>query len=237
MKHLLATALLATCALFLLPGAPTFAFDSSYRAKAMAFLAQDIADARRSGSNPKVFLDLVDLNGDGIPEALARIESQYSCGSHGCAAYVLDLSGPAARSIGDFIAFSLKVLPTKTGAWRDVSLDGTKQVFQAGKYVSVAKAPVAAEEPRKHYCGIVHDYVDSHQIMDGKFNPYWDHSDIQPPRDPYGAYQRFRFSLLLDGKCACVDGAVKAFDRGGERAYAFTDILAVKICDTKSVPH
>src|SRR5271155_402073 len=35
----------------------------------MAFLAQDIADARSSESNPKVFLDLVDLNGDGIPEA------------------------------------------------------------------------------------------------------------------------------------------------------------------------
>jgi hypothetical protein len=145
MKHLLVTALLAMCALFLLPCAPTFAFYSSYRAKAMAFLAQDIADARRSGSNPKVFLDLVDLNGDGIPEALARIESPYSCGSHGCAAYVLDLSGPSARSIGDFIrlAFSLKVLPTKTGAWRDVSLDGTKHVFQAGKYVSVARAPVS----------------------------------------------------------------------------------------------
>jgi hypothetical protein len=144
MKHLLVSALLAACALFLLPCRPTFAFDSSYRAKAMAFLAQDIADARRSGSNPKVFLDLVDLNGDGIPEALARIESQYSCGSHGCAAYVLDLSGPAARSIGDFIAFSLKALPTKTGAWRDISLDGKKQVFQAGKYVSAAKAGVAA---------------------------------------------------------------------------------------------
>jgi hypothetical protein len=136
MKHLLVSALLAACALFLLPSTATFAFDSSYRAKTMAFLAQDIADARSSESNPKVFLDLVDLNGDGIPEALARIESRYSCGSHGCAAYVLDLSGPIARSIGDFIAFSLKVLPTKTGAWRDVSVNGFKQVFQAGKYIS-----------------------------------------------------------------------------------------------------
>jgi hypothetical protein len=86
----------------------------------------------------------VDLNGDGIPEALARIESPFSCGSHGCAAYILDLSGPTARSIGDFIAFSLEVLPTKTGAWRDVSVNGFKQVFQAGKYVSASTAPAAA---------------------------------------------------------------------------------------------
>jgi hypothetical protein len=83
-----------------------------------------------------VFLDLVDLNGDGIPEALARIESPYSCGTRGCTAYVLDLSGSAARSIGDFTAHSLKVLPTKTGEWRDVSVNGIKQAFQAGKYVS-----------------------------------------------------------------------------------------------------
>src|SRR5215469_16524220 len=125
MKHLLVSTHIAAGALFLLPCTPTFAFDSSYRAKAMAFLAQDIADARSSGSNPKVFLDLVDLNGDGIPGALARIESPYSCGNHGCTAYILDLSGPTARSIGeDYIALSLRVLPTKTGAWRDVSVNG-----------------------------------------------------------------------------------------------------------------
>jgi hypothetical protein len=135
-KHLLVSALLEAGALFLLSCTPTFAFDSSYRAKAMAFLAQDIADARSSGSNPKVSLNLVDLNGDGIPEALARIESPYSCGTRGCTAYVLDLSGPTARSIGDFIAHSLTVLPTKTGAWRDVSVNGFKQVFLAGKYMS-----------------------------------------------------------------------------------------------------
>jgi hypothetical protein len=107
----------------------------AYRAKAMAFLAQDIADARSEGANPKVSLNLVDLNGDGIPEALVRIESRYTCGASHCAVYVLDLSGPTARSIGDFLVQqSLKALPTKTGAWRDVSLDGGKMIFHAGKY-------------------------------------------------------------------------------------------------------
>jgi hypothetical protein len=44
----------------------------------MAFLTDDIAGARTSGSNPKVYLELVDLNGDGILEALVRIESPNS---------------------------------------------------------------------------------------------------------------------------------------------------------------
>jgi len=98
------------------PSHPVKAGD--YRAKAMAFLAGNTANAQTDGSKPKVYLDLVDLNGDGIPEALARVESPEDCGTRGCTAYVLDLSRPAARSIGDFIAWSLKVLPTKTGAWQ-----------------------------------------------------------------------------------------------------------------------
>ena len=112
------------------PNAPA-ANTAAYRAKAMAFLKQGDAG---SGSNRKYFVDLVDLNGDGIPEALARVESFEDCGSRGCAAYVLDLTGPTARSMGDFIAQSLKVLPSKTGGWTDVSLNGHKKVFRAGKY-------------------------------------------------------------------------------------------------------
>jgi hypothetical protein len=103
----------------------------AYRAKAMAFLMQDMVD-----KNPNISLDLVDLNGDGIPEALAVIESPSDCGTRGCTAYALDLSGPTARSIGDFTAQSLKPLPTKTGAWRDVALSGVKMSFHAGGYKS-----------------------------------------------------------------------------------------------------
>ena len=103
----------------------------AYRAKAMAFLMQDLDD-----KNPNISLDLVDLNGDGIPEALASIESPSECGTRGCTAYVLDLSGPTARSMGDFIAQSLTRLPTKTGAWQDVALNGVKMSFHAGRYIS-----------------------------------------------------------------------------------------------------
>lgn len=102
----------------------------------MSFLGNDIADARSSESKPNISLNLVDLNGDGIPEALVRVESPNDCGSRGCTAYALDLTGTTARSIGDFTAQTLTVLPTKTGAWRDLSLNGVKMVFQGGKYTA-----------------------------------------------------------------------------------------------------
>ena len=107
-----------------------------YKAKAMAFLTKDAGETK-----PKITLTLVDLNGDGIPEGLATVTSPIDCGSHGCTAYVLDLTGPRARSIGDFIAFDrdLKALPTKTHGWRDVSLNDIKQVYRNGKYVSTRR--------------------------------------------------------------------------------------------------
>lgn len=87
-------------------------------------------------------------------------------------------------------------------------------------------APVA-EEPQKRVCGIVHDYVDAHKIMDGKFNPYWDHTTIAPPRDSKGLASS---PLLREGNCLCIDGALQGYDRGGQRAYKFTEILDLKTC-------
>jgi hypothetical protein len=45
--------------------------DAAELGSALYSAPADIGGARSSGSNPKVVLNLVDLNGDGIPEALA----------------------------------------------------------------------------------------------------------------------------------------------------------------------
>jgi hypothetical protein len=85
--------------------------------------------------------------------------------------------------------------------------------------------------PRKPYCGIVHDYGDSYRIMDGKFNPYWDRSDLAPPRDPKGLVSS---PLLREGNCLCVEGALKTIPRGGGgQSYVFADILNMTTCDAK----
>ena len=71
-------------------------------------------------------IKFVDLNGDGIPEALVVINDPLYCGSRGCSAFVLDLRGPAAKDIGDFTAFDLQPLSSRTRGWRDISLVGSQ---------------------------------------------------------------------------------------------------------------
>lgn len=101
----------------------------------------------------------VDLNGDGTPEALVVFSGPQDCGSRGCNANVLDLRGPAAKDIGDFIAWDLQPLPSRTRGWRDISLTGSRnstrirfngQVYSSAE-VSSAAAP-ASEPPPEGPC-------------------------------------------------------------------------------------
>ena len=72
----------------------------------------------------KTTIRFVDLNGDGAPEAIVIRSGPQDCGSHGCSANVLDLRGPAAKDIGDFIGFDLQPLSSQTRGWRDITLTG-----------------------------------------------------------------------------------------------------------------
>ena len=79
-----------------------------------------------AGLPGKATVHFVDLNGDGVPEALViRDDDPQACGTHGCAASVLDLRGPAAKEIGGFIAFDLQPLSSQTRGWRDISMFGS----------------------------------------------------------------------------------------------------------------
>jgi hypothetical protein len=79
-----------------------------------------------AGLPGKETVHFVDLNGDGVPEALViRDGDPQDCGTHGCTANVLDLRGPAAKDIGDFIAFDLQPLSGRTRGWRDISMFGS----------------------------------------------------------------------------------------------------------------
>ena len=105
------------------------------RAKAMAFI-QSSASSARTPLEPsdEVTIELVELNGQPPREAFAIVKGFNWCGSRGCSAQVLDLSGPQAVSIGDFIASRLEVLPGTTGGWQDIAVNGHRQIYHDGKY-------------------------------------------------------------------------------------------------------
>ena len=87
------------------------------------------------GGKVQVSTRFVDLNADGTPEALVIVRTPHGCGSRGCEAYVLDLRGPAARIIGEYIGNKLEALPSRTGGWRDILLDGRRRIrFRGGQY-------------------------------------------------------------------------------------------------------
>jgi hypothetical protein len=102
-----------------------------------------------AGLPGKATVHFVDLNGDGVPEALVISNDQQDCGTRGCAANVLDLRGPAAKDIGDFIAFDLQPLSSKTRGWRDISVIGSRNSGRArfnGRVYSIS-SPAAGGSP------------------------------------------------------------------------------------------
>jgi hypothetical protein len=98
--------------------------------------------------DPSMELQFVDLDGDGVSEALAIMREDLQCGATGCPAFVLDLREAKARSLGDFFANILKVLPTSTNGWRDLSVDGKHLTFRDGRYREAADAAPSSPPPR-----------------------------------------------------------------------------------------
>lgn len=112
------------------------ACEAAPQAKVTAFVDRVAAEAGLPIPRTAVKTEFVDLNGDGVPEALVRIEDANWCGARGCSAFVLDLKGPQARSLGDFTAQDMRPLATRTAGWRDISVNGVSQKYRAGRYGS-----------------------------------------------------------------------------------------------------
>ena len=112
-----------------------FAQDPALDAKVGAFTT----DFFRSAGMPvpddlRIERQLVDLGGSATPEGLVVLRSSMACGTMGCSAFILDLEGAAARSIGDFIATGFSPLDSRTNGWRDVGMGPAVLQFDNGAY-------------------------------------------------------------------------------------------------------
>lgn len=105
------------------------------RDKAMAFVAAFVESAGLPlDENDTVTIDLVELNGAAPREAFVIVKGRKWCGSRGCSAFVLDLSGRQPESIGDFIAVELEAQRGRTNGWRDIAINKSRRVYRDGTY-------------------------------------------------------------------------------------------------------
>ncbi len=99
------------------------------RAKAAAFVKR----AYPAFEPTLARVEYADLNGDGLPEAFVIVRDAKSCGEDGCA-LVLDITAETTREIAAFAGNDLRALQTKSGGWRDISLDGRRLRWRNGSY-------------------------------------------------------------------------------------------------------
>lgn len=99
------------------------------RSKAEAFVKR----AYPAVEPAKARVEYADINGDGLPEAFVIIRDAKSCGEDGCA-LVLDITAETTREIAALAGNDLRALQTKTGGWRDISLDGRRLRWRNGSY-------------------------------------------------------------------------------------------------------
>ncbi|MBW6399728.1 hypothetical protein KPL78_17845 [Roseomonas sp. HJA6] len=108
--------------------------EATLRARFAAYLAREYSGIPRNG----YAVQFVDLNGDGIAEALLDINYDSGwCGARNCPMDILDLSGAAARPLfGGLVASpGSRPLDSRTQGWRDVRLaDGHVLRWRNGKY-------------------------------------------------------------------------------------------------------
>lgn len=126
--------LILTCCLGLAPAAAP-AQEAALDAKLQAFFASFQAAANMpSAGNVTLQRAYLDLGGSAVPEALVVFNGSLFCGSRGCSAVILDMSGPQARSIGDFIAVSFTPLESRTNGYRDVAMGAAILQFDGATY-------------------------------------------------------------------------------------------------------
>ncbi len=116
-------------------GAAWAQVDPAAQAKVARFADAQVAAAGIDPSDDLRYrMTFVDLNRDGMPEALLTLDGRDWCGTMGCSAWVLDLTGAEAQSLGDFISHEMQALGTMTNGWHDLSLNGHRQVMRGGSY-------------------------------------------------------------------------------------------------------
>ncbi len=88
-------------------------------------IGSDIQTQGLKLEDQEFFADYIDLNGDGVMDALVVFNSSYWCGTGGCTMLVFEGRDKSFRLVSDstLIRTPLTVSATKTNGWRDLIVD------------------------------------------------------------------------------------------------------------------
>lgn len=105
--------------------------EATLRARAGAHMARNFDGIQPSGYTAQ----FVDLNGDGMAEALIDIRPESGQCGRNCPALILELSGPAPREVYEDLVGGFRPLNSRTQGWRDVAQFGGRVLrWRNGRY-------------------------------------------------------------------------------------------------------
>jgi len=134
----------------------TTAEEASLRSFLATYLSNKSSPPDKTTRHSESFID---LNGDGQPEIVVYISGDSWCGSGGCNMYILSTQKSAYKIVGrtSITHLPIRVLPTKTHGWHDLSVSiagggilhgyDAKLSFDGNRYPSNPTMPPASHLP------------------------------------------------------------------------------------------
>lgn len=108
-------------------------FEAVFRERLVSHYAEDDKAARAMNGEPlRLDLTFVDLDGDGQPEAVVRLDHPAFCGSRGCAIDIVGFQPHSVVTLLGFIAHKVSTCAAASTGTFCLSIDGLGWTFTNG---------------------------------------------------------------------------------------------------------
>jgi len=132
------TIIISTIAIMMMASAcapRTDDLEAAFRERLVRHYAEDDKAARAVNDEPlRLDITFADLDGDGTPEAIVRLDHPAFCGSRGCTIDVVRFQRDRIAILGAFIAHEVEQRGSPAAACRCLSVGGRAWALVNGRY-------------------------------------------------------------------------------------------------------